>query len=182
VPVPLQCLQPRAAVDRLLLQPDFHELVGWGVRLGTGAAERIRRGKHCLDTDVCAAAACLRLLSGAGFAALAAIYCVVAAAYLCVRGDAGALDGACVSHRLDGLGAGHQCGAAGGFLFGVPCAPAQRPPSGLAARGWRISHFPLDSHGLGWAKRVKTDRYVDALLRILQYIALQNRKMTHAHW
>ena len=58
--------------DRLLLQPDLHELGGRHLRVGPGAAQRARRREHRLDADVRADAARLRLLSGERAAALAA--------------------------------------------------------------------------------------------------------------
>ncbi|GCC46654.1 hypothetical protein chiPu_0030927, partial [Chiloscyllium punctatum] len=68
----LQFLRHRAAADRLLLQPDLHQLVGRRIRLGSRAAQRVRGREHRLDADVRGDAAGLHLLSGRGAAGLAA--------------------------------------------------------------------------------------------------------------
>ena len=85
-------LRHRAAADRILLQPDLHELVGRNFRIRPGAAQRARRREHRLDLDVRPDAARLHLLSGRGAARLAASHRLDAAADLCVRGHARASD------------------------------------------------------------------------------------------
>src|SRR6476469_3071459 len=90
--VRLQFLRDRAAADRLLLQPDLHQLVGRHLRLGAGAAERPRGGKHRLDADVRPDAAGLHLLSGDGAAAVAAIRRLDVTADLRIRRYAGTID------------------------------------------------------------------------------------------
>jgi hypothetical protein len=92
----IQFLRHRAAVDRLFLQPDFHQLVGGYFRLGAGAAQWPGRRKHRLDADVRPHAAGLHLLSGHRATALAAIRRLGVAAYLRFRGHALADDRACV--------------------------------------------------------------------------------------
>src|SRR5829696_4943117 len=47
-----QFLRNRAAADRVLLQPDLHELVGRNFRVRPGAAQRPRRREYRLDLDV----------------------------------------------------------------------------------------------------------------------------------
>ena len=59
-------------LDRLFLQPDFHQLVGRNFRLRAGAALWARRREHRLDADVRHDAAGLHLLPRNGAAALAA--------------------------------------------------------------------------------------------------------------
>ncbi len=96
-------LRHRAAADRVLLQPDLHELVGRDFRVRPGAAQRAGRREHRLDADVRPDAAGLRLLSGRGAAGLAAIGRLDAAADLCVRRHARAADRSRLPGRSDGL-------------------------------------------------------------------------------
>src|SRR5216683_1910535 len=127
--------------ERHLLQPDLYELVGGHLRLRPRPALRPWCGKHRLDLDVRADAARLRLLSGQGAAVLAAICVMGAAADLCLRGHARALDRSGVSGGPDAVGASHQRRVADGFICGIPCPFEQRPASRLAARRRRIARF-----------------------------------------
>src|SRR6516164_4451586 len=103
-----------------------------------------------MDADVRIDAAGLCLLSGAGAAALAAICVLVAAADLCVRGDAGAFDRQRVPGRPDAGGIFDECGPAGGLICGIPCPFEERSPAWLAADRRRIGHFPVDLRALHW--------------------------------
>src|SRR5229473_5372806 len=149
--VRFQFLRHRAAVDRLLLQPDLHQLVAGHLCVGAGAPKWSGRGKYRLDVDVRGDAAGLHLLSGDGAAALAAIRRLGVAADLRVRGNAGAADGPCVSPRPDGRGAGDQRCAPYCVICDISCAVAQRPPPWVADPEWRISHL---SHGFDGSRLV----------------------------
>ena len=72
-------------------------------------------------------------------AALAAICCLGAAADLCVRGHAGAADGACVPHRPDAGCACHQCRAVCRVVCGISGASAQRAAARIADPERRIT-------------------------------------------
>src|SRR6202007_3243202 len=100
------------------------------------------------DADVRTDAAGLRLLPRARAAALAAACVLVAAADLCVRGHAHPPDRRRVPGRSDADGARAQRRPAGGVLCGISCPFAQRQTAGIADRGWRISHFPVESPAL----------------------------------
>src|SRR5207302_1701086 len=95
--------------------------------------------------DVRRDAAGLHLLPGDGAAELAAIRRLGVAANLCVRGNAGAVDGPCVSPRPDDRRAGDQHRALYCIICDISCAVAQRPPPWFADPEWRISHL---SHGI----------------------------------
>src|SRR5664279_2479778 len=127
-----------------------------------------------MDADVRADAAGLRLLSGDGAAALAAICRLVAAADLCVRGHAVAVDRPCVSLRPDDRGARHQRGAVYCVICGIPCAFEERTAPWLADPGWRISHLSKDLRDLFLVRPVDIPICIDALLRIRHYAAMQN--------
>src|SRR5882672_5530910 len=146
-----QLLRHRAAADRLLLQPDLHQLVARHFRLGAGAAQWPGRGKHRLDADVRHHAAGLHLLSGDGAAALAAICRLDVAADLRVRGNARAVDGPCVSNRSHDRSAGDQRRALYCIICDISCAVAQCPPPWVADPEWRISHL---SHGFDGSRLV----------------------------
>src|SRR5262249_276196 len=136
------------AADRLLLQPDLYELGGRDLRLGPRAAPWPGRRKRRLDLDVCADAARLRLLPGAGAAVLAATCLLVAAADLRVRGHAGAVDRPHLPRRPDGRGARDQRRPAGGCIFGIPCPLEERQAPRFAARRRRISSLSRGFAGL----------------------------------
>ena len=89
---------------------------------GTGAAQRARRREHRLDADVRGDAARLRLLSGDGAAALAAICRLGAAADLCVRGHAGAADRQGVPDRSDDRCVGDQRRALDRVIRDISCS------------------------------------------------------------
>src|ERR1035437_3732666 len=152
--IPFQSLRHRAAADRLLLQSDFHPLGGWHFRVGAGSAQRPRRRKHRLDTDVRPDAAGLHLLPGDGAAALASICRLGVAADLRIRGNAGAADRPCVSGRSDDRRAADQHRAPRCIIRDISCAFAQRTPAWLADPEWRISHLSKDLRDLRGLSRV----------------------------
>src|SRR5882672_2713508 len=163
----LQLLQHRTAADRLLLQLDLHELVARHFRLRAGAAQRPGRGKHRLDADVRRHAAGLHLLSGDGAAALAAICRLDVAADLRLRGNAGAVDGPCVSRRSDDRGAADQRRALYCIICDISCAFAQCAAPRVADSGRRIKLLiPLFEGYLASLRRRDTYLVIDALLRI----------------
>src|SRR6267154_1271918 len=171
----LQLLRHRPAADRLLLQSDLHQLVDRDLCVGPCAAQRAGRRKHRLDADVRPDAARLHLLSGVGAAGLAAISGVDAAAYLCVRGHAGAIDGSRVSGRPDGVVARHQRGALYRVICDLSCPFAQRQTPRFFARGWRISHyFPVDFRGFRVSRRV--DIQICALTHYYAFGTMLRRK------
>src|SRR5258705_237169 len=133
-----QLLRHRAAADRVLLQPDLHQLVARHFRLGAGAAQWPGRGKHRLDADVRHHAPGLQLLSGDGAAALAAIWRLDVSADLRLRGNAVAVDGPCVSRRSDDPGAADQRRAIYCIICDISCAFAQCTAPRFADPGRRI--------------------------------------------
>src|SRR6267142_6478601 len=162
-----QLLRHRTAADRLLLQPDLHQLVARHFRLGAGAAQWPGRGKHRLDADVRRHAAGVHLLSGDGAATLAAIRRLDVAADLRLRGNAGAADGPCVSRRSDDRGAADQRRALYCIICDISCAFAQCAAPRLADSGRRIKLLiPLFEGYLASLRRRDTYLVIDALLRI----------------
>jgi hypothetical protein len=120
---------------------NLHQLVARHLRVRAGAAQRAGRREHRLDADVRDLAAGLRLLSGDGAAALAAIRRLGLAADLCVRGHAGTADRSRVQARLDDRCAADQRGAVYSVIRDISWAFEQRPPCRLAAPGRRIAAF-----------------------------------------
>src|SRR5229473_2874615 len=174
-----QFLRHRAAADRVLLQSDFHQLVARHFRLGPGAAQWLGGGEHRLDADVRGDAAGLRLLSGNGAAALAAICRLGVAADLRLRGNAGVADRPCISGRSHGRGAADQRRALYCIICDISCAFAQRPAARFTDPGRRIESLILYLRDLWLPSGVDilicSFLLIDALLRIRHYGAMQKR-------
>ncbi len=172
-------MSPLKPIEFLIAQSDLHQLVAGDFRFRPGAAQWLGCREYRVDADVRGDAAGLHLLSGDGVAALAAICRLGAAADLCIRRNAGAVDRACISDRPDDVSPADQRGALHCVICDISCALAQRPPPRFADPGWRISHSSreFESHEFEPLRlapaRGYTDLCIDALLRIRQYAAVQ---------
>src|SRR5580704_5084568 len=135
----LQSLQPRPGAGGFLSQSDAHRLGGRDFCLRPGVAQRSWRRESGLVDHVFVHAADLRLLPGLDFAGVAAAGVVGAAADLCFRGHARALDRAHVPARLDAQCAGAQRRVLRRGLIRLPQAVAERAPPRLADPSRRIN-------------------------------------------